>query len=39
MQSRIMFIEPGGGLGAHNARIGLVVFSKTGEHLLKFRPH
>ena len=26
-----MFIEPGGGLGAYNARIGLVTFSKTGK--------
>lgn len=26
-----MFIEPGGGLGAYNARIGLVSFSKTGK--------
>ncbi len=33
MQSRIMFIEPGGGLGAYNARIGLVTFSKTGKTL------
>ena len=31
MKSRIMFIEPGGGLGAYNARIGLVSFSKTGK--------
>ena len=28
-----MFIEPGGGLGAYNARIGLVSFSKTGKTL------
>ena len=33
MKSRIMFIEPGGGLGAYNARIGLVTFSKTGKTL------
>ena len=26
-----MFIEPGGGLGAYNARIGLVAFSKSGK--------
>ncbi len=31
MQTRIMFIEPGGGLGAYNARIGLVTFSKSGK--------
>ena len=28
-----MFIEPGGGLGAYDARIGLVSFSKTGKTL------
>ena len=33
MKPRIMFIEPGGGLGAYNARIGLVTFSKTGKTL------
>ncbi len=33
MKARIMYIEPGGGLGAHHARIGLVTFSKTGKTL------
>ncbi|WP_207893773.1 hypothetical protein [Tenacibaculum sp. M341] len=31
MKQRIMFIEPGGGLDAYDARIGLVTFSKTGK--------
>jgi len=31
MKSRILFIEPGGGLGTSRARIGLVAFSKTGK--------
>jgi hypothetical protein len=33
MKPRIMFIEPGGGLGAYHARIGLVTFSKSGKTL------
>ena len=28
-----MFIEPGGGLGAYNARIGRVTFSKSGKSI------
>lgn len=33
MKSKIMFIEPGGGLAGSGGRIGLVSFSKTGKTL------
>lgn len=33
MKTRIMYIEPGGGLGCDSGRIGRVRFSKTGKTL------